>query len=105
MTTFAEAVRNAPRLSIDAVEGYGCEAAPLVNYVNVSKKISTEFVLKTLGKKRRVYSWFDHSGTGLYVLINGVETFVTDEVDAMLSYGEPKYGELTPVAQAVTVVE
>lgn len=99
----SEALKIRPRLDMSAVEAYGAETAPLVNYVNVSKKISSEFILKAGGKKRRVYSWFDSTGTALYVLVNGVETFLTEEVDAMLTYGNPKYGEWTTVAQSVKV--
>lgn len=99
----AEALKIRPKFGIEDVEAYGCEGAPVVNYVDVSKKIASEWVIKAGGRKRRVYSWFDHTGTALYVLINGVENFVTDEVDAMLTYGNPQYGVLTPVAQAVTV--
>lgn len=99
----AEALRVRPKLQIEKVEAYGCEGAPVVNYVDVSKKISTEWVLKAGGRKRRVYSWFDHSGTATYVLCNGVEFFLSEEVEAMLTYGNPQYGQLTPVAQSVKV--
>jgi hypothetical protein len=99
----AEALRVRPKLHTEKVEAYGCEGAPVVNYVDVSKKIASEWVLKCGGRKRRVYSWFDHTGTATYVLCNGVEFFLSEEVEAMLIYGNPQYGALTPVAQAVTV--
>lgn len=99
-----DALRIYPKLEMDAVEAYGCEMAPLVNYANHSKKIASEYVLKTGGKKRRVYSWLSEYGTdAMYVLKGGTETFLSAEVQAMLHYGEPHYGELTPVAQAVSV--
>lgn len=95
---------NVPELDNEKVEAYGCEMAPLVNYLNYSKKIASEYVLKYAGKKRRVYSWLNIFGrTRMYVLVNGVETFVTPEIETMLTYGNPQYSHLTPVAQAVTV--
>lgn len=98
------ALTRNPSLLIEAVEAYGCEMAPLVNYANHSKKIASEYVIKVFGKKRRVYSWLTEYGNdAMYVLINGVETFVSPEVEAMLTHGNPQYSGLTPVAQAVKV--
>lgn len=99
-----DALRINPTLEITAVEAYGCEMAPLVNYANHSKKIASEYVLKVGGKKRRVYSWLTEYGTdAMYVLKDSIETFLSAEVTAMLHYGEPHYGGMTPVAQAVKV--
>jgi hypothetical protein len=95
---------NVPVLDNEKVEAYGCEMAPLVNYHNYSKKIASEFVLKYAGKKRRVYSWLNVFGKDrMYVFVNGVETFVTPEIETMLHYGQPSYDYLTPVAQSVKV--
>jgi hypothetical protein len=99
----SEALKIRPKLTMDAVEAYGCVGAPLVTYVDVSKKIASEWVLKTGGRVRRVYSWFDHSGTATYVLVNGVEHFLSEEVEAILIHGHPSYDRLTPVAASIKV--
>lgn len=87
-------------LDLAKVEAFGLETAPLANYVNESRKIASEYVLKYDGKKRRVYS-----GTGrkdMFVIVKGAETAVPKEVEDMLTYGT--YSGLTPVAQSVTLV-
>src|SRR5690348_12898497 len=100
----AEALKVRAKLQINAVEAYGCELAPTVrDYVDADKKIPSEWVLKCGGRKRRVYSWVDYTGTATYVLCNGVEFFLSDEIEAMLTYGKPSYEQLTPVAQSVKV--
>lgn len=99
----AEATKVRPYLDTEDVEAYGCKEAPCFDYADVSKKIPSEWVIKCGNRVRRVYSWFDFSATACYVLINGVEHFLSDEVEAMLIHGNPQYGSLTPVAQAVTV--
>ena len=99
------ALTTNPTLEIDAVEAYGCEMAPLVNYANHSKKIASEYVVKTHGKKRRVFSWLTEGGKdAMYVLKGDRYHFLSPEVQAMLHHGEPHYGELTPVAASVTLV-
>jgi hypothetical protein len=90
---------TAPTLDLAKVEAFGLEAAPLANYVNESRKIASEYVLKYDGKKRRVYSG---TNRGLFVIVKGHETPVPDEVCNMFLYG--KYSELTPVAASVTLV-
>lgn len=85
------------------VEAFGMEPAPLVNYVNSSRKIASEYVLRYEGKKRRVYSGTDQPK--MYVIVGGVETFLPPEVDAMFMYGKPSYSGLTPVAASVAVLD
>lgn len=100
----AEALKVRPKLNIDAVEAYGCEFAPLVrDYVDADKKIASEWVIKSGSRKRRVYSWVDYTGTATYVLVNGTEHFLSEEVEGMLIHGKPQYFQLTQVAQAVKV--
>lgn len=101
----SEETRTAPVLEMSAVEAFGRDTMPLGNYVNASQKIGSEFILKTGGKKRRVYSWIDAEGSATYVMVNGQRVFLSDEVDGMLTYAPTQHGVLTPVAQAVTVVE
>lgn len=102
----AEALKVRPKLQIEKVEAYGCQLAPVVrDYVDADKKIASEWVLKCGGgRKRRVYSWVDYTGTATYVLCNGTEFFLSEEVEAMLIHGNPQYDQLTPVAQSVKVV-
>lgn len=86
------------------VAAYGCKAAPVVDYVNHSQKVATEYVIKFAGKTRRVYNWVLPSGESkMYVMWHNAAAFVTDEIEAMLTYGKPSYDHLTPVAQAVKV--
>lgn len=93
-----------PTIDTDAVEAFGLEAAPLVNYVNHSQKIASEYVLKVNGRKYRVYSWLTDTGTdAMYILKGGNYTFLSNNIENMLTYGDPKYGVLTTVAQAVQV--
>ena len=99
------ALANYPQLPIDAVEAYGMETAPLVDYAKYSKKISTEYIIRSGGKKRRVYSWLNRDGaSAMYVFFHGVMTFLSEEVETMLTYGEPQYDRLTPVATSATVL-
>lgn len=96
---------NAPKLPATLVEAYGYESAPLVTYENYSKKIPSEFVLQFAGRKRRVYTWITESGDdAMYVMVNGQETILTAETEAMLTYGNPSYDHLTMVAQSVQVM-
>ena len=98
------ALTTSPVLEISAVEAYGLEAAPLVNYVDHSKKIASEYVIKSDGKKRRVYSWLTEGGKdAMYVLRNGTYNFLSPEVEGMLTHGNPQYDRLTQVAQTVTL--
>jgi hypothetical protein len=86
------------------VTAYGCKSAPLVDYVNHSKKVATEYVIQFAGKTRRVYNWVLPSGDSkMYVMWHGAATFVTDEIETMLTRGNPQYDQLTPVAQSVKV--
>ncbi len=87
--------------TIDAtkVEAFGLETAPLSTYVNESRKIASEYIIRYDGRKRRVYSG---TNRGLFVIVKGIETAVPDEVCDMLLYA--RYSELTYVAQAVRVV-
>lgn len=85
-------------LDATKVEAFGCETAPLSNYVNQSRKIASEYVLKYGGKKRRVYSG---TNRGLFVIVKGIETMLPDEVCNMFLYA--RYSEMTPVAQTVKV--
>lgn len=99
------ALTTSPTLEITAVEAYGCEMAPLVNYVNHSKKIASEYVIKAGGKKRRVYSWLTDQGKdAMYILKGDQYHFLSPEVETMLTRGNPQYSHLTPVAQAVALV-
>lgn len=91
---------TAPVLDLTKVEAFGLETAPLSNYVNESRKIASEYVLKYDGKKRRVYSGTDRKD--MFVIVKGAETPVPVEVEEMLAYG--RYSELTPVAASVTLV-
>jgi hypothetical protein len=51
-----------------------------------------------------VYSWVTIVGKdAMYVLVNGVETFLTPEAEAMLVHGHPSYDRLTPVAASIKV--
>lgn len=101
----ALAIKNNPTLEMDAVEAYGMEPAPLVNYVSHSKKIASEYVIKTGGRKYRVYSWLADAGLqAMYILKGGTETILSVHVEDMLTKGNPSYERLTPVAQAVTLV-
>lgn len=90
---------TAPVLDLTKVEAFGLEAAPLANYINESRKIASEYVLRYDGKKRRVYSG---TNRGLFVIVKGRETSVPKEVEDMLGYGS--YSGLTPVAASVTLV-
>jgi hypothetical protein len=85
-------------LDISKVEAFGLETAPLATYVNESRKIASEYILKYDGRKRRVYSG---TNRGLYIIVMGRETAVPDEVCDMLTYA--RYSELTYVAQDVRV--
>jgi hypothetical protein len=88
------------------VSAYGCESAPLVDYVNHSKKVATEYVIVFAGMKRRVYNWVLPSGDSkMYVMWHGAEAFVTDEIETMLTRGKPEYGRLKQVAHTVRVAE
>lgn len=91
-----------PTIDTDAVEAYGLEAAPLVNYANHSQKIASEYILKVGGRKYRVYSWLTDQGTdAMYILRGGSYTFLSNDIENMLTYGNAKYGEWAAVAQAV----
>jgi len=86
------------------VTAYGLETAPCATYVKHSKMIATEYIVKFAGKKRRVYNWITEDGRSkMYVLWHGAAAFVTDEIEAMLTRGNPSYDGWTMVAQSVTV--
>ncbi len=98
------ALTTNPTLEMDEVEAYGMETAPCQNYVNTSRKVASEYILKVSGRKYRVYSWTADSGEdSMYILKSDRYRFISKEVQAMLHYGEPSYGGWTQVAQRVTV--
>ena len=99
----ATAIRNSRKLPMSEVEAFGREAQPLSNYVNASQQVGSEFMIKAGGKKRRVYSWVEAEASATYVIIDGFRVFLTDEVDAMLTYAPIAYGVMVPVAQEVKV--
>ena len=91
-----------PTIDTDAVEAYGLETAPLVNYVSHSQKIASEYVLRVNGRKYRVYSWLTDTGSdAMYILKGGNYTFLSNDIENMLTYGNAVYGPMVPVAQAV----
>jgi hypothetical protein len=86
------------------IEGYGCRQAPcLTEEITINR--ATEYVLKINGYQRRVYNWEQSGGNSrMYVKLGwGERFFLPEDAVRMLHYGEPHYGELTPVAQAVKV--
>ena len=87
------------------VTAYGLETAPCVNYVTHSRKIATEYIVRFAGKKRRVYNWIKENGESrMYVIWHGTEAFVSDEIETMLTRGNPQYSGWTQVAQEVALV-
>lgn len=89
-------------LDATKVEAYGLETAPLSNYVTQSRKIASEYVIKYEGKKRRVYSGTDRKD--MFVIVKGAETSLPQEIENMLTYGNPQYHDLKLVAQSVAVL-
>lgn len=97
--------KSHPVLEMDAVEAYGCEPAPLVrDYVHSERSLPSEYMLRVGGRKRRVYSWVEGAASALYVIKGGVYNFLSDEVETMLTHGNPQYGQLTPVAFGAKVI-
>ncbi len=88
----------------DHIEAYGCRQAPcLTEEITINR--ATEYVLKIGGYQRRVYNWEQSGGNSrMYVKLGwGERFFLPEDAVAMLHHGEPHYGELTAVAQAVKV--
>ena len=93
-----------PELDFSLIEAYGYREAPCLSE-EITINRATEFVLKINGFNRRVYNFEQTSGNSrMYVKMGYAERlFLPEEAVTMLTYGNPSYGELTPVAQAVTV--
>jgi hypothetical protein len=88
----------------DKIEGYCFKTAPCLS-AEITSMRATEYMLKYDGRLRRVYNFEQARGTSrMYVKVDGYWTlFLTEEAVTMLTYGQPKYDELTYVAQDVRV--
>jgi hypothetical protein len=93
-----------PEIDFSLVEAYGCRMGSCMR-AEITINRQTEFVIVYNGKRCIVYNWEQSGGNSRMYIKDawGMRLFLTEEAVAMLHWGEPHYGELTPVAQAVKV--
>jgi hypothetical protein len=93
-----------PEMDTAKVSAYGFKQAPcLPEEVTVNR--ATEYMVRYDGRNRRVYNWEQSGRDGrMYIKADGMKLFVTDEVETMLTYGNPSYDRMTPVAGTVVPV-
>lgn len=87
------------------IEAYGFRMAPCLTQ-DITINRATEYIIKYDGQVLRVYNWEQSGGDSrMYIKTDGGywRRFLTEEAVAMLTYGEPHYGELTYVAQGVKI--
>jgi hypothetical protein len=97
-------LNNQRELEFHRIEAYGLKEAPCLR-AQVTTMRATEYMVKVDGKRRRVYNHEQENGNGrMYVKVDGLNLFLTEEADTMLTRGNPSYDKMTAVAGAVVVL-
>lgn len=86
------------------VTAYGFKMAPCLR-AEITVARATEYMVRYDGRDRRVYNWEQENGDGrMYIKADGLNLFVTEDVETMLTHGNPSYERMTAVAGTVTVL-
>lgn len=91
-------------LEPEKVTAYGFKAAPCLRE-EITTRRATEYMVKVDGRNRRVYNYEQENGNGrMYVKVDGLNLFLNEATETMLTHGNPSYEKMTAVAGSVVVL-
>lgn len=106
MTRLSDVIElnNQRELEPHKVTAYGFKMAPCLS-AEITTRRATEYMVRVENRNRRVYNHEQAGGTSrMYVKVDGLNLFLHEDTELMLTHGNPSYERMTAVAGSVAVL-